>query len=44
MAKAENTKPSANKIQSGKKDVIGKGNSIVNSRKKRKAAIRIVSR
>jgi hypothetical protein len=28
MAKAENTKPSAIKIQSGRRDVIGKGNSI----------------
>ena len=35
MAKAENTKPFTNKIQSGRKDVIGEGNSIVYSKDKR---------
>ena len=35
MAKAENTKPFTNKIQSGKKDVIGKGNSNVYSKTKK---------
>ena len=42
MAKAENTKPFTNKIQSGKKDVIGKGNSNVYSKTKKNAVIRIV--
>ena len=34
MAEAENTKPSTNKIQSDRKDVIGEGNLIVWSKTK----------
>ena len=41
MAKAENTKPFTNKIQSGRKDVIGEGNSIVYSKDKRNSIKRI---
>ena len=44
MAKTENTKPFATKIQSDRKNVIGEGNSIVCLFKDKEKAIKMIVR